>query len=56
MECMVEDNNDLFQTWEKALTGLANEDEEEWEKYFTMAKDQSRLNLAPCKDQAGVGE
>ena len=49
---MFPDNFNLLLTWEKALTGLANHEDEEWDKYFTLAKFQSRLNLTPCSENS----
>lgn len=53
--CMIQDPL-LTQTVELALTGLANQDEAEWEKNFTLATVMSKYDMEPCNENEELNE
>ena len=46
---MVKDD-ELQQTWKKALAALTKKEEDQWKKYLMIAEVQTKFDLAPCAD------
>lgn len=46
--CMNQTDAELGTLWQKALQNLASGNENQWERYFSMAQSLSAVELQPC--------
>lgn len=52
--CMNQTDAELGTLWQKALDNLAAGNEDQWERYFSMAQSVSAIELMPCGESSDL--